>query len=102
MTKCRNAFDCCYHVRVKGPACNTLLVLWSEFACEVKVVLSHNVVLQKVDAIVDVRKKVLSTYSIVEDRLTAVNILVNHWHNRCEHLNKELKDQEALAAGKQR
>ncbi len=44
MTKCRNAFDCCYHVRVKGPACNTLLVLWSEFACEVKVVLSHNVV----------------------------------------------------------
>ncbi len=34
--------------------------------------------LQKVDAIVDVRKKVVSTYSIVEDRLTAVNILVNH------------------------
>ncbi len=102
MTKCRNAFDCCYHVRVKGPACNTLLVLWSEFACEVKVVLSHNVVLQKVDAIVDVRKKVLSTYSIVEDRLTVVNILVNHWHNRRKHLNKELKDQEALPAGNQR
>ncbi len=102
MTKCRNAFDCCYHVRVKGPACNTLLVLWSEFACEVKVVLSHNVVLQKVDAIVDVRKKVLNTYSIVEDRLTVVNILVNHWHNRRKHLNKELKDKEALPAGKQR
>ena len=48
--------------------------------------------LQKVDSIysvVDVRKKVLSmrNYSIDEDRLTAISILVNHWHNRRKHLN---------------
>ena len=48
----------------------------------------------------DVRKKVLSSYSIDEDRLTAINILVNHWHNRRKNLRKELKDQEALNAGK--
>jgi hypothetical protein len=101
MTKCRNAFDCCYHVCVKGPACNTLLVLWSGFACEVKVVLSHNVVSGIAESRCYCGCKE-GTYSIVEDRLTAVNILVKHWHNRRKHLNKELKDQEALAAGKQR
>ena len=59
--------------------------------------------LQKIDAIVDVRKKVLSTYSVVEDRLTAVNILVNHWHNRRKTNQKECKDQslEGLTPGKQ-
>ena len=103
------AYDCCHHfyeVLLVTP-----LVLWSECACEVKVVLSDNGVtgrlnLQKVDSIysvVDVRKQVLSmrNYSIDEDRLTAISILVNHWHNRRKHLNKELKDQDALATGKQ-
>ena len=43
----------------------------------------------------------MRNYSIDEDRWTAINILVNHWHNRRKHLNKELKNQDALATGKQ-
>ena len=59
--------------------------------------------LQKVDIILSARARVLTAFSIKEDRLGALKILCDFWHNRPKKHNDNLKEgQEALAlAGKQ-
>ena len=55
--------------------------------------------LQKVDTLVSARAKVLSAFALQEDRLAAVKILSDFWHNRRK---KHKEEQEVLArAGKQ-
>ena len=59
--------------------------------------------LQKVDTILNAMAKVLSAFSFKEDRLGAIKVLCDFWHNCCKKHNENIKEeQEALAtAGKQ-
>ncbi|DBA78702.1 TPA: hypothetical protein ACH3X1_008615 [Trebouxia sp. C0004] len=54
---------------------------------------------EKLESVLNARAKVLTAFSLKEDRLQGVKILCEFWHNRCKKHVENLKaEQEALAA----
>ncbi len=68
------------------------------FECFLKQSTNVCFTLQKVQIIIDARAKVLTGFAFKEDRLKAVTILFDYWHNRRKKHSENLaQEQEALA-----